>query len=221
VPKEQFRVSPVTALLTAGQTSVLFNVPKPVDISADGIRHSSVIALERVPVVAEYVAIPKLSQRVFLKSEVVNMTPYPLLSGEVHVFNDTAYAGKSQLKTVAAGEKFDLYFGTDDAVKLKRKALKVRREAGLLAGNRVSWGCTVELENLKKESISVTLLDQIPLAANEEIKVSISEPQPKPEEIKADGTIIWKMNVSPGEKKKISYEIDLEYPKGKEITGTD
>lgn len=219
--KEQFRVSPVTALLTAGQTSVLFNIPKPVDISADGIRHSSVIALERVPVVAEYVAIPKLSQRVFLKSEVVNMTPYPLLSGEVHVFNDTAYAGKSQLKTVAAGEKFDLYFGTDEQVKLKRKALKVRKEAGLLAGNQVSWGCSVELENLKKERISVTLLDQIPLAANEEIKVSISEPKPKPEEIKADGTIIWKMNVDPGEKKKISYEIDLEYPKGKEISGTD
>jgi uncharacterized protein (TIGR02231 family) len=219
--KEQYRISPVTALLTEGQTSVLFNVPKPVDVSADGRQHSSVIALERVPVVAEYLAIPKLSPRVFLKSEVTNMTPYPLLSGEVHVFNDAAYAGKSHVKTVAAGEKFDLYFGVDDQVKLKRKATKIRKEAGLLAGNQISWNCLVELENLKSESISVTLIDQIPLATNEEIRVSIRDPQPKPDEKRTDGTITWKIAVNPGEKRKINYEIDVEYPKGKEVSGTD
>lgn len=223
-PKEgdsQDTLPPVRALVTEGQTSVLFNVRKTLDVPADGSRKSTVIALERVPVVAEYVTIPKLSPLVFLKTEVTNMTSYPLLSGEVHVFNDTAYTGKSYLKSVAAGDKFDLYFGSDDLLKVKRKANKIKKEAGLIAGNLITWRCTVEIENFKPEPVQLSLIDQLPVAGNEEIKVSISEAQPKPDEIKPDGTVLWKVSLMPGEKKKYNYEIDVEYPKGRDLNGVD
>lgn len=223
-PKEadsQDSLAPIRALVTEGQTSVLFNVRKTLDVPSDGSRKSTVIALERVPVAAEYVTIPKLSPLVFLKTEVTNMTSYPLLSGEVHVFNDTAYTGKSYLKSVAAGDKFDLYFGSDDLLKVKRKAHKIKKEAGLIAGNLVTWRCSVEIENFKPEPVQLSLMDQLPVAGNEEIKVSISEAQPKPDEIKPDGTILWKVSLMPGEKKKYNYEIDVEYPKGRDLNGVD
>lgn len=203
------------------QSSVLFVVPKPVAITADGSRQSSLIALERVPVTAEYVTVPKLSPRVFLKSEVVNMTAYPLLAGAVNVFNDNAFVGRSYLKTVAAGERFDLFFGVDDAVKVKRQANRVRKEAGLISGNQVSWRCTVELENFRKEAVTVAVFDQQPVAGNEEIKVSLADVQPKVGESRQDGTIIWKLLLTPGEKKTISYQIDVEYPQGREIVGVE
>jgi uncharacterized protein (TIGR02231 family) len=135
---------PVSALVAEGQTSVLFTIPQPADIPADGTRQGSVIAIERVPVAAEFVTVPKLSPRVYLKSAVVNNTAYPLLAGPVNVFNDATFIGKASLKTIAAGEKFDLFFGADDQLKVKREAEKIRREAGLLGGNRLSWRCVVE-----------------------------------------------------------------------------
>lgn len=212
---------PQSALVEEGQTSVLFTIPQPVDVPADGTRSGSVIALERVPVTAEFVTVPKLSPRVFLKSEVVNKTPYPLLAGTVNVFNDNTFTGKARLKSVAAGEKFDLFFGADDQLKVKREVARSKKEGGVFSGNRLSYRCTVELENFKKEGVSVALLDQQPLAGNEEIKVSLDEPLPQPDERKANGTLVWKVALKPGEKRVVRYDIVIDYPKEREITGVE
>jgi uncharacterized protein (TIGR02231 family) len=215
------RALPLPAQVAEGQTSVLFNVAQPVDIPADGTRATSVIAMEKVPVTAEFVTVPKLSPRVYLKSEVTNKTAYPLLAGQVNIFNDNVFTGKSYLKAIAAGEKFDLFFGADDQVKVKRDVAKVRKKAGLLGGNRISYHCSVQLENFKKHAIAVTLLDQIPLAGNAEIKVNLDEAQPRPTETRQDGTLVWKVDLASGEKKKIVYDIVIEYPKGRDLAGVE
>jgi uncharacterized protein (TIGR02231 family) len=220
-PTEMLQMSAMGSQVQEGQTSVLFVVPKPVDVPADGSRQSSLIALERVPLAAEFVTVPKLSPRVFLKSEVTNMTAYPLLAGTVNVFNDNAFVGRSYLKTVAAGEKFDLFFGVDDALKVKRKTARVRKDAGLLGGNQVSWRTTAEVDNYKSEEVALTFSDQIPVAGNEEIKVKLNDAQPKPDEIRQDGVILWKLRLKPGEKRKLTYQIDVEYPQGREIIGAE
>ena len=212
---------PLPAQVAEGQTSVLFNIAQPVDIPADGTRAASVIALEKVPVTVEYLAVPKLSPRVYLKSEVTNQTVYPLLAGQVNIFNDAVFTGKSYLKTVAAGEKFDLFFGADNQVKVKRDVAKVHKKAGLLGSNRLSYRCTIELENFKKRPVVVSLLDQLPLPENAEIKVNLAEPQPKPDETRPDGTLLWKVSLAAGEKKKVSYDIVIEYPKGRDLSGAE
>jgi uncharacterized protein (TIGR02231 family) len=212
---------PMTAGVAEGQTSVLFQIRQPVDVPADGTRAGSVIAIEKAPVTAEYLTVPKLSPRVYLKSEVTNNTPYPLLAGEANVFNDTVFTGKSYLRTVSSGEKFDLYFGADDQIKVKRDVAKVRKKAGLMSSNSVSYRVAVELQNFKKGAVTVSLQDQLPLAGNAEIKVNLEEVSQKPDEAKADGTLVWKVGLAAGEKKKISYDIVIEYPKGRELTGIE
>jgi uncharacterized protein (TIGR02231 family) len=221
VPEQMESALPLPAQVAEGQTSVLFNVAQPVDIPADGTRAGSVIAVEKVPVTAEFVSVPKLSPRVYLKSEVTNQTAYPLLAGQVNIFNDAVFTGKAYLKTVAAGEKFDLYFGADNQLKVKREVAKVRKKAGLLGGNRLSYRCTVELDNYKKRAVTVSLLDQLPLAGNAEIKVSLEDTEPKPDETRPDGTLVWKVSLAPGAKKKLSYDIVIEYPKGRDLAGAE
>ena len=215
------RAVPMPAQVAEGQTSVLFNIPQPVDIPADGTRSGSIIAIEKVPVTAEFVTVPKLSPRVYLKSEVTNKTVYPLLAGEVNVFNENVFTGKSYLKTVTSGETFDLYFGADDQIKVKRNVAKIGKKAGLLGSNSVSYHITVDLENFKKSAVAVSLLDQLPLPANAEIKVNLEDAAPKPDENRQDGTVVWKVKLAAGEKKRISYDIVIEYPKGRELTGAE
>jgi uncharacterized protein (TIGR02231 family) len=212
---------PLTSDVAQGQTSVLFQVVQPVDVPADGTRAVSVIASERVPVSAEYLTVPKLSPRVYLKSKVQNKTPYPLLAGEVNIFNDATFVGKSRLKNVSSGEEFDLYFGSDDQVKVKREAARVAKKAGLISGNNVTYHVVIELENFKKRGVAVTLLDQLPLPSNAEIKVKLEDAEPRPYATKEDGTLEWNLNLAPGEKKKVSYDIVIEYPKGRELVGME
>ncbi|MBJ6723512.1 mucoidy inhibitor MuiA family protein [Geomesophilobacter sediminis] len=220
-PEPQEPALPQSALVSEGQSSVLFNIVAPADIPADGTKQATVIAVAHLPVTADFITVPKLSQHVYLKSEVTNDTLFPLLAGAANIFNDTTFTGKETLRTIAAGEKFDLFFGADHQIKVKRESTKVRKEGGLLSSNRVSYRSVVELENLKKRGVTVKVLDQLPIPGNEEIKVSLAEAEPRPSVAKNDGTQIWTVNLAPGEKKRITYEITIEYPKGKEVTGIE
>jgi uncharacterized protein (TIGR02231 family) len=207
------------AQISDEQSSVSFHVPRPLDIPSDGSRHGTIVAVEQLPVSIEYLAVPKLSPAVFLKSELVNRAPYPLLPGKVNTFIGNSFTGSSQLKKVAAGEKFELFFGSDDQVSVKREELKQHKEAGLFGKNRVSYRYRIEMNNFRKEPLTLTLRDQLPVAGDEEIKVSLEEPSIKPAEIKNDGTVIWKLPLTAGEKKELTFGILVEYPKEKEITG--
>lgn len=207
------------AQISDEQSSVSFHVPRPLDIPSDGNRHGTIVAVEQLPVSIEYLAVPKLSPAVFLKSELVNRAPYPLLPGKVNTFIGTGFTGSSQLKKVAAGEKFELFFGADDQVSVKREELKQHKEAGLFGKNRVSYRYRIEINNFRKEPLTLTLHDQLPVAGDEEIKVSLEEPTLKPAEVKNDGTVVWKLPFTAGEKKELTFGILVEYPKEKEITG--
>lgn len=209
----------VTAHISDEQSSVSFRIPRQLDIPSDGSRHGTVVAIEQLPVSIEYMAIPKLSPAVFLRSEIVNSAAYPLLPGKVNTFIASRYTGSSLLKKVAAGEKFELFFGSDDQVTVKREELKQRKEAGLFGRNLVSYRYRIELVNFSKEALTLTVRDQLPVAGNEEIKVSLEEPSVKPDEVKGDGTIIWKNPLKPGEKKELTFGILVEYPKERDITG--
>ena len=216
---EEAAADVVTAQISDEQSSVAFHIPRLLDIPADGAQHGTVVAIEQLPVSMEYMALPKLAPYVFLKSEIVNRAAYPLLPGKVNTFTGNTYTGSSQLKKVAAGEKFDLFFGTDDQVTVKREELKQRKEAGMFSKNRVSYRYRIELGNFRKEPLTVTLRDQLPVAGDEEIKVTLDEPSLKPEEIKSDGAVAWKMPLQAGEKKELTFGIVVEYPKDREITG--
>jgi hypothetical protein len=59
----------------------------------------------------------------------------------------------------------------------------------------------------------------LPLAGDAEIKVTLDEPSIKPDEIRDDGRLTWKLPLKAGEKRELTFVIVVEYPKGREITG--
>ena len=220
--EDKLEVAPaeyLTAEANSEQTSISFHILRKVDIPSDNTQHANVIAMEQLPVSLEFLATPKLSPFVFLKSEIVNRAGYPLLPGRVNIFTGNTYTGSSQLKKVAAGEKFELFFGTDDQVTVKREELKQHKEAGLFGKNRMSYRYRIEVANLRQESQTVTVRDQLPLAADAEIKVTLDEPSIKPDEIRDDGRMTWKLPLKAGEKRELTFGIVVEYPKDREITG--
>jgi uncharacterized protein (TIGR02231 family) len=208
-----------TAQINEEQSSVSFHIPRLIDIPTDGSQHGNIVAIEQLPVIMEFMAIPKLTPFVFLKSEIVNRTAYPLLPGKVNTFTGNTYTGSSQLKKVSAGEKFELFFGVDDQVTVKREELKQHREAGIFGKNRVSYGYRIELNNFRREPLTLTLRDQLPLAGDEEIKVSLDDPSIKPDESGSDGRLTWRVTLKAKEKKTVTFGILIEYPKDREITG--
>jgi uncharacterized protein (TIGR02231 family) len=209
----------LTSDINSEQTSITFHIPRTVDIPSDNSQHGNVVAMEQLPVSLEFLAIPKLSPFVFLKSEIINHAGYPLLPGRVNIFTGNTFIGSSQIKKVASGEIFDLFFGTDDQVSVKRQELKQHKEAGFFGKNRMSYRYRIEVANFRKDDQTVTVRDQLPLAGDAEIKVTLDEPSIKPDEIKDDGCLTWKLPMKAGEKRELTFGIVVEYPKDKELPG--
>lgn len=208
-----------TAQAAAEGTSIAFKIPKPVDIPSDNTRHSTVIALEKLPVSTEYTSVPKLAPVAYLTAELINKAGWPLLPGTVKIFSGNTFVGSADMKQVASGEKFTLPFGSDDQITVKREELKQHKEAGMFGKNRMGYRSTVTVTNFRKEPQTVSVKDQLPLAGDSEITVSLEEATLPPTEKKDDGTLIWKLKLAAGEKKVFSYEIVVEYPKDREVTG--
>lgn len=208
-----------TAQAAAEGTSIAFKIPKPVDIPSDNTRHSTVISLEKLPVSTEYGTVPKLSPVAYLTAELVNKAGWPLMPGTVKIFSGNTFVGSAEMKQVASGEKFTLPFGSDDQITVKREELKQHKEAGMFGKNRMGYRSTITVSNFRKEAQTISVKDQLPLAGDSEIKISLEEATLPPTEKKDDGTLIWKMKLAAGEKKVISYEIVVEYPKDREVTG--
>jgi uncharacterized protein (TIGR02231 family) len=218
-PKPAEPATFLTAQISEEQTSVLFQIQRKVDIPSDGSKHGNVVTIEKLPVKLEFLAIPKLSQHVFLKSELVNQANYPLLPGRVNIFTGGNFTGSSSIKKVAAGEKFDLFFGTDEQLTVKREELKRHSEAGLFGKNRMEYRYKIEVQNFRNSSQTITIQDQLPLPSDDEIRVNLEEPSIKPDEIRGDGRLSWKMPLQAGEKRDLLFGIRVEYPKDRDVSG--
>lgn len=212
-------VMPLEAAVEEGRAATLFRLPRTVSIPADGAPQGVTVATATLPTTVTIQAVPKRSAFAFVKSPVTNSLGYPLLPGRANIFNGNTFSGASHLKGMAMGETIDLFFGADEGIKVERKELKQHRDAGFLSGNRQTYSYRIEVTNHKRDPQSVTVLDQLPLADDEAIKISLAETSQKPEINATTGEMKWAMALAPGEKKEISFTIQVEYPKDREVRG--
>lgn len=215
--EEAFAPEPMR--VEAKRTSVLFHLPRKTTVPADGFPHGAVITVDSLPVIPDYLAVPKLSPLVYLKATVTNAASYPLLAGKTGIFLDGNFTGSGFIKEVAPNDTFDLFFGADEGFRVKRDEVKRHKEAGFLGKNRMTYRYRIEIGNFKKEQQTVTVLDQLPVAADEEIKVKLLEAHPQPEVTPDTGRLKWTVPLKPQEKKEITFEFEVEYPKDRDVSG--
>jgi uncharacterized protein (TIGR02231 family) len=217
---EENEAPPLTSSVEEERSLVLFHLPRRATVPSDGFPHTVTVAVEQLPVALAYATTPKLSPHAFLKGSVTNSATYPLLSGKANIFVGSAFAGSLNLSQVAARENFPLFFGSDDGIRVKREELVRQKEGGFASRSRMTFRYRMELQNFKKEAVTVTLSDQLPVARNEEIRVTMLEASPNPSTVKEDtGEVSWQLTLAPQEKREVIFEFRVEYPKDRELAG--
>jgi len=61
-----------------------------------------------------------IDEQVHLRATIINTTERVLLSGEASIFLSGEYVGTTKVKTTAPTEKFKIFLGIDDGIKVKR-----------------------------------------------------------------------------------------------------
>ncbi|MBT5471326.1 MAG: mucoidy inhibitor MuiA family protein [Nitrospina sp.] len=209
-----------TKVVQAG-TSYTFQIPKRQTITAGTRKFRALITEEIFESDLAYTVIPKLSKRVFLNAKLKNTSDFQLLPGQSGIYLDGSFVGKHWMKDTSPGQELELGIGADDSIKVERKLIKKEEGGeGFFGQNeRARYTFEIKLENFKKQAVKLTLKDQLPLPYHEDIKVKINQIKPKADDTDKQNFLTWNLELSPGEKKTITLDFQVEYPKGKVLTG--
>lgn len=170
-----------------------------------------------------HVAVPILTTSVFREAELVNATGRDLLGGQVNVFLDGEFKGRTEISSVARGRTFTLGFGVDGQVKARRTL--VDRRDDVQGGNRqVSVTSEIIIDNFKQEAVKIRLRERMPFMEDTtNLRVSVGE-MSQPLSANADylryekpkGILRWDIDAPPGTLEKstsLRYTYSLEFDK--------
>jgi uncharacterized protein (TIGR02231 family) len=170
--------------------------------------------------VLDYVTAPKLVEAAYRRAQNVNDSPYLLLPGPANLFAGDEFIGATRLKLTAPNEKFELYLGVDDRIKVKRELKRREVEKTILGGkHRQHFGYEITLENLTSGEAVLLLHDQLPASKHEDIKVRLESADPKPTEQSELNLLDWELKLAPKEKRTVRFDFGIEAPQGMNITG--
>lgn len=166
--------------------------------------------------------VPKRDQKAFLYAKVTVARGTPILPGQVSLFRDNTFVGNGRLPLLAPGEEHELGFGVDDAVRVRHAIAEEKRaETGLITSSKTDTrSYRITVKNLHERPIPVTVIDQIPVSQNADIKIELqakTAPTRRDMEDKR-GLLAWDTELKPDEEKTIEFGYRVTWPAAKKIT---
>jgi uncharacterized protein (TIGR02231 family) len=207
--------------------AVVFSTRGLGDVPGDGSNSKLLVMENEFGSEFRYLAIPKLSQHVYLTTKVENTTDYPLLPGTLNLFLDGNFVGNSHLEElVTPEERFTLNLGVDESIRVKHKLLKKRGdEKGIFTKSKVrEFAYSIALESHRKTPETIIVRDQLPVSQDEKIKVTLDmlHPPENPEKDKeklSPGALEWKILLPAREHYRIEFGFTVAYPKDVHVAG--
>lgn len=140
-----------------------------------------------------------------------------LLPGDANIIVEGTYVGKSFIDPNSTQDTLNLTMGRDKRVVVKKEKLVDYSGVKFLGSNKVQklmYEMTVK--NNKQDTVTMILKDQYPLSTLKEIDVELLESGGAL--VNTDtGVLTWKLELSPGESRKIRFGYSVKFPKEKAI----
>jgi uncharacterized protein (TIGR02231 family) len=177
-----------------GEVRVL-TAPAKTTVMSDG-RPYRVPLFEFVsPAQSELVCYPELAECALLKTVQRNTAAQPLLAGPVDLVRQGGVVGRTTLLYTAPGEPFELSFGPDPALRVRRRKQRQKDEEQVLG----SWTTTPYLvevftSNLGRTRKSFVVTERVAISEVERVQVTVSTAnttdQAKPD---INGFVRWRV----------------------------
>ena len=203
--------------------SIRYELSTPISVVSRRDAQMVPVLQHQSPADFYHVAVPILTTSVFREAELVNATGRDLLGGQVNVFLDGEFKGRTEISSVARGRTFTLGFGVDGQVKARRTL--VDRRDDVQGGNRqVSVSSEIIIDNFKQEAVKIRLRERMPFMEDAtNLRVSVGE-MSQPLSTNADylryekpkGILRWDIEAPPGSLDKstsLRYTYSLEFDK--------
>lgn len=181
-------------------------------IPSDGSEHEATLGTQSIPAKFSYYAAPKITPNVYMLAEVPNWRDYELLKGKLRVFLDNTYVGDSYWTPLEIQDTLHFSLGVEKNIGVERTLKATKEKKNLLrTAKKVTRSWQITVKNNKETAVDVVVEDQIPVATNDDAKVTLLESSNAKVDEK-EGRLKWKLHLAPGEKKElnINYEVKVK-----------
>ncbi|HWB46763.1 MAG TPA: mucoidy inhibitor MuiA family protein [Hyphomicrobiaceae bacterium] len=209
------------AAVEAQAFQAVYSIAGRVSVPATGEQKGVRIDEMEIDPVLTLRTVPKREQKAYLYAKLAVPRGTPLLPGQVSLFRDSTFVGNGHLPLLAPGETHELGFGVDDAVRVRHAIAEEKRsEGGIITTSKTDVrNYRVTLKNLHERAMQVTVLDQVPVSQNADIKV---EPTGKVPPTKRDvddkrGVFAWELKLEPDEERVLEFGYRVTWPGSKNI----
>lgn len=207
-----------SARITAFQT--VYSVPGRTVIRSTGEAKRLQVGAEEIKPALMVQTAPRIDQSAYLYARMMlPATASPLLEGQVSLFRDGVFVGNGTMPQLAPGEEYDLGFGVDERVKVKRVVLENKRgQTGTFTTSYTEERrYAIAVRNLHDRPVQVRVFDRKPVPLHQDIKVEFQAQGMQPTETDVNdqrGVIMWQISAGPGEEKQIGFGYRLSAPAG-------
>jgi uncharacterized protein (TIGR02231 family) len=203
--------------LNQGQLNTNFEIDLPYDIASDGQLNSVTIKDQEINCVLKNYAVPRMDKDAYLLAEVADWQNLDLLPGDANIIMDDTYIGKSIIDPNTTADTLNLSLGRDKRVAIKRsliKELSSLKTSGKESKQIFTYEITVK--NNKVTDVNLLLKDQYPLSNIKEVVVTLEDGSEAMVNAET-GVLTWKIDLKPGESKKVRFSYTVKYPKDLKI----
>lgn len=217
----------------SGGTAVSYVFPDRVTVKTDELSFQRLrLASFDAPVSLVHVTRPVVEEKVYLRSDLENVSPYVLLPGIVSLFMEGDYIGDTDMASeVGVGGIFELWWGSDPSIAVQRIMLeRETSRTGLLGGGRRTiLDYRIDLENTASTPLMLEVWDRQPVSQSGDIEVRLADVNPaiatNPGYVETEkklGLLKWIVTLGPAGKANakaaISWSVRVSYSSDDEIT---
>jgi uncharacterized protein (TIGR02231 family) len=203
--------------LNEGQLNTNYEIDLPYDIASDGQLNSVTIKDQEIVCTLKNYAVPRIDKEAYLLAEIADWQNLDLLPGDANIIMDNTYIGKSVIDPNTTADTLNLSLGRDKRIAIKRsliKELSSLRTSG--SNSRQSFTYEILVKNNKLTDVNLLLKDQFPLSNIKEVEIKLEDGHEAMVNAET-GVLTWKIDLKPGESKKVRFTYTVKYPKDKKI----
>jgi hypothetical protein len=195
------------------QTTVEIELDIPYTVLSDGENYTLELAAYEMPASYQYRAIPKKDPTAYLIAQIVDWDQYNILAGEVNLFFEDTYVGRSLLDVRYLSDTLQVSLGPDKSVQVDRQRIKEFQKRQFLGSKKIQeQAYRIWVRNNKAQNIRLVIEDQIPISNNKEVEVESLDR--KGGKLNTEtGIITWEITVAPSEEKELKNHYRVKSPK--------
>jgi len=199
----------------------LYAVPGRLTIPETGEAKRVQLGAETIEPQLTIRAVPKVDAKAYLYAKFNLPKGSPLLPGAVSLFRDGTFVGSGRLPLLSPGEEHELGFGIDDLVRVRHAISEEKRgETGLISTSRTdSRNYVLSIKSMHERAIALAVYDQIPVSANQDIKVELTG-RTTPTKQNVDdkrGVLVWEGKLEPDQEQTIEFGYRVSWPSSKSV----